>query len=164
MERVSLCLPFNGKSEKSRDINHSLNSNALDSCGLSAILKYRFTDWRPMNHTFKVQVVRRGIITLPKELREHNRIEEGDILTLIDLGDGVVVMSPKRLTAWMRLRTSLPRNGRLRGSRLIPCSSPYARCGQNMTPKNLRVFLDTSVVFAAVLSPTGGYAPAVPAR
>ena len=25
-----------------------------------------------------------------------------------------------------------------------------------MTPKNLRVFLDTSVVFAAVLSPTGG--------
>ena len=49
-----------------------------------------------MNHTFKVQVVRRGIITLPKELREHNRIEEGDMLTLIDLGDGVVVMSPKR--------------------------------------------------------------------
>jgi predicted nucleic acid-binding protein len=25
-----------------------------------------------------------------------------------------------------------------------------------MTPKNLRVFLDTSVIFAAVLSPTGG--------
>jgi AbrB family looped-hinge helix DNA binding protein len=49
-----------------------------------------------MNNTFQVQVVRRGIITLPKELREHNNIEEGDTLTLIDLGDGVVVMSPKR--------------------------------------------------------------------
>jgi AbrB family looped-hinge helix DNA binding protein len=49
-----------------------------------------------MNNTFQVQVVRRGIITLPKELREHNNIEEGDMLTLIDLGDGVVVMSPKR--------------------------------------------------------------------
>jgi AbrB family looped-hinge helix DNA binding protein len=48
------------------------------------------------NNTFQVQVVRRGIITLPKELREHNRIEEGDMLTLIDLGDGVVVMSPQR--------------------------------------------------------------------
>ncbi len=48
------------------------------------------------NNTFQVQVVRRGIITLPKELREHNNIEEGDMLTLIDLGDGVVVMSPKR--------------------------------------------------------------------
>ena len=48
------------------------------------------------NNTFQVQVVRRGIITLPKELREHNNIEEGDTLTLIDLGDGVVVMSPKR--------------------------------------------------------------------
>ena len=49
-----------------------------------------------MNKIFQVQVVRRGIITLPKELREHNNIEEGDMLTLIDLGDGVVVMSPKR--------------------------------------------------------------------
>jgi AbrB family looped-hinge helix DNA binding protein len=49
-----------------------------------------------MNNTFQVQVVRRGIITLPKELREHNNIEEGDTLTLIDLGDGIVVMSPQR--------------------------------------------------------------------
>jgi AbrB family looped-hinge helix DNA binding protein len=49
-----------------------------------------------MSNTFQVQVVRRGIITLPKELREHNKIEEGDMLTLIDLGDGVVVMSPQR--------------------------------------------------------------------
>ena len=48
------------------------------------------------NNTFQVQVVRRGIITLPKELRENNNIEEGDMLTLIDLGDGVVVMSPRR--------------------------------------------------------------------
>ena len=49
-----------------------------------------------MNNTFKVQVVRRGLITLPKELREHNRIDEGDTLTLIDLGEGVFVISPRR--------------------------------------------------------------------
>jgi AbrB family looped-hinge helix DNA binding protein len=49
-----------------------------------------------MNRSFQVQVVRRGIITLPKELREQNNIEEGDMLTLIDLGDGVVVMSSRR--------------------------------------------------------------------
>lgn len=49
-----------------------------------------------MNNTFQVQVVRRGIITLPKELREHNNIEEGDMMTLIDIGDGVVIMSPRR--------------------------------------------------------------------
>ena len=48
------------------------------------------------NNTYQVQVVRRGIITLPKELREHNNIEEGDMLTLIDLGDGVFVVSPRR--------------------------------------------------------------------
>ena len=56
------------------------------------------------NNTFQVQVVRRGIITLPKELREHNNIEEGDTLTLIELGDGVVIMSPKR--------SRVPKNGR----------------------------------------------------
>jgi AbrB family looped-hinge helix DNA binding protein len=49
-----------------------------------------------MNHTFQVQVVRRGVITLPKELRDNNHIEEGDTLTLIELGDGVVVISPQR--------------------------------------------------------------------
>ncbi len=49
-----------------------------------------------MNNTFKVQVVRRGLITLPKELRDQSQINEGDTLTLIDLGDGVVVISPRR--------------------------------------------------------------------
>jgi len=49
-----------------------------------------------MNNAFQVQVVRRGVITLPKELREQSHISEGDTLTLIDLGDGVVVMSPRR--------------------------------------------------------------------
>jgi AbrB family looped-hinge helix DNA binding protein len=52
-----------------------------------------------MNNTFQVQVIRRGIITLPKDLRDHNNIEGGDMLTLIDLGDGVVVMSPQRSRA-----------------------------------------------------------------
>ena len=49
-----------------------------------------------MNNTFKVQVVRRGSITLPKKLREQNRIDEGDTLTLIDLGEGGFVMSSRR--------------------------------------------------------------------
>ena len=51
-------------------------------------------------NTFQVQVVSRGIITLPKVLREQNNIEEGDTLTLIDLGDGVVVMRSR--TSWLR--------------------------------------------------------------
>lgn len=49
-----------------------------------------------MNNTFEVKVVRRGVITLPKELRDHNRIKEGDVFTLIELGDGLIVMSPHR--------------------------------------------------------------------
>lgn len=51
---------------------------------------------KQVNNTFEVQVVRRGIITLPKELRDQNQIEEGDTLTLIDLGDGVILISPRR--------------------------------------------------------------------
>jgi bifunctional DNA-binding transcriptional regulator/antitoxin component of YhaV-PrlF toxin-antitoxin module len=49
-----------------------------------------------MNNTFSVQVVQRGLITLPRELREQNMIREGDMLTLIDLGDGIFVVSPRR--------------------------------------------------------------------
>ena len=49
-----------------------------------------------MSDTFQVQDVRRGVITLPKKLREQNKLNEGDIMTLIDLGDGVIVMSPRR--------------------------------------------------------------------
>ncbi len=49
-----------------------------------------------MQTTFQVQVVRRGVITLPKQVREVNRIHEGDILTMIDLGEGVFILSPRR--------------------------------------------------------------------
>ena len=49
-----------------------------------------------MNNIFQVKVARRGVITLPKELREHSHIEEGDMLTLIELGEGLIVMSPQR--------------------------------------------------------------------
>ena len=49
-----------------------------------------------MNDVYQVQVVRRGIVILPKELREKNNIEEGEILNVIDLGDGVFVFSRRR--------------------------------------------------------------------
>ena len=49
-----------------------------------------------MNNTFTIHVAQRGLVTLPKELRDQNRIKEGDTLTLIDLGDGVFIVSPRR--------------------------------------------------------------------
>lgn len=50
-----------------------------------------------MKHsTYIVQVARRGTITLPRKLREQSHIETGDMLTLSDLGNGVVVMSSQR--------------------------------------------------------------------
>jgi len=46
--------------------------------------------------TFQLQVAKRGLITLPKELRDENRIQDGDILTLLDLG-GAFVLTPRVL-------------------------------------------------------------------
>lgn len=42
-----------------------------------------------------IQVRKRGTITLPITLREKYRLEEGDPVTLVDLGEGVF-LSPKR--------------------------------------------------------------------
>jgi bifunctional DNA-binding transcriptional regulator/antitoxin component of YhaV-PrlF toxin-antitoxin module len=42
-----------------------------------------------------LQVAQRGVVTLPKALREAYKLEVGDLLTLIDLG-GVFVLSPRR--------------------------------------------------------------------
>jgi bifunctional DNA-binding transcriptional regulator/antitoxin component of YhaV-PrlF toxin-antitoxin module len=43
--------------------------------------------------TFQLHVAKRGLITLPKELRDENRIQDGDILTLVDLG-GTFILTP----------------------------------------------------------------------
>jgi AbrB family looped-hinge helix DNA binding protein len=48
-----------------------------------------------MSDTIIVQVAQRGLVTLPKALRETYRIREGDQLTLLDLG-GVFVLSTRR--------------------------------------------------------------------
>jgi AbrB family looped-hinge helix DNA binding protein len=41
-----------------------------------------------------VQVGKRGVVTLPKEMREKYGIEEGDALHLVDLGGGMFVVTP----------------------------------------------------------------------
>lgn len=48
-----------------------------------------------MSEPMVLQVAQRGIVTLPKSLRENYKLEAGDTLTLIDLG-GVFVLSPRR--------------------------------------------------------------------
>jgi len=47
-----------------------------------------------MSDTMTIQVAQRGLVTLPKVLREAYHIQEGDLLTLLDLG-GVFVLSPR---------------------------------------------------------------------
>ena len=45
--------------------------------------------------TVKVQVRRKGAITLPAELRRQYDLKEGDVLTLFDLGDGSFLLTPQ---------------------------------------------------------------------
>ena len=43
---------------------------------------------------FTIQLKQRGVLTLPRSLREKYRLEEGDPLTVTDL-DGILLLSPK---------------------------------------------------------------------
>ncbi len=47
-----------------------------------------------MSQTITLRLAQRGILTLPKKLRETYNLKDGDNLTLLDL-DGVFVLSPK---------------------------------------------------------------------
>lgn len=48
-----------------------------------------------MPDTVTVQIGQRGVVTLPKELRESYNLRPGDSLTILDLG-GVFALSPRR--------------------------------------------------------------------
>ena len=45
--------------------------------------------------TITLQVAQRGVVTLPSALRKAYHLDEGDEMTLLDLG-GVFVLSPRR--------------------------------------------------------------------
>ncbi len=48
-----------------------------------------------MSDTVTVQIAQRGVVTLPKALRERYNLQPGDRFTLLDLG-GVFVLTPHR--------------------------------------------------------------------
>jgi bifunctional DNA-binding transcriptional regulator/antitoxin component of YhaV-PrlF toxin-antitoxin module len=48
-----------------------------------------------MSDTVTVRMAQRGVVTLPKALREGYNLRPGDDFTLLDLG-GVFVLSPRR--------------------------------------------------------------------
>jgi len=48
-----------------------------------------------MPDTITLRMAQRGILTLPKALRESYNLQPGDTFTLLDLG-GVFVLSPRR--------------------------------------------------------------------
>jgi bifunctional DNA-binding transcriptional regulator/antitoxin component of YhaV-PrlF toxin-antitoxin module len=42
-----------------------------------------------------IQIRRKGLITLPVELRRQYGLNEGDVFTLLDLGDGSFLLTPR---------------------------------------------------------------------
>ncbi len=60
-----------------------------------------------------VRLARRGVLTLPKPIREKYGLREGDVLTLIDL-DGMLLLSPRESRIDMlanRIREELETQG-----------------------------------------------------
>lgn len=49
-----------------------------------------------MEDIYRIQVGQRGLVTLPKHLRDRYHVREGDQMTLIDVG-GVFVLSTHRV-------------------------------------------------------------------
>jgi AbrB family looped-hinge helix DNA binding protein len=49
-----------------------------------------------MSKALQVQVKSRGRITLPKELRDANNIEDGDLILLAEAEDGVIIMQHRK--------------------------------------------------------------------
>ncbi len=47
-----------------------------------------------MSDTLAVRIAQRGVLTLPKAIRERYGLEAGDALTILDL-EGVLVLSPR---------------------------------------------------------------------
>ena len=45
--------------------------------------------------TTTIQIRRKGVITLPAKLRRQYELEEGDVFTLVDLGDGSFLLTPQ---------------------------------------------------------------------
>ena len=45
--------------------------------------------------TTTIQIRRKGVITLPAKLCRQYKLEEGDIFTLVDLGDGSFLLTPQ---------------------------------------------------------------------
>ena len=48
-----------------------------------------------MPNTIQIQLGQRGVLVLPKALREIYNLQPGDTITLLDL-EGVLVLSPRR--------------------------------------------------------------------
>ena len=47
-----------------------------------------------MTVSTNIQILRKGTVTLPIELRRKYGLDDGDVITLIDLGDGSFLLTP----------------------------------------------------------------------
>ena len=45
--------------------------------------------------TMTIQIRRKGVITLPAQMRRQYNLDEGDVFTLVDLGDGSFLLIPQ---------------------------------------------------------------------
>lgn len=52
------------------------------------------TKWRTTVETKTIQMRKKGVITVPIELRRKYGLSEGDVFTLVELGEGAFMLAP----------------------------------------------------------------------
>ncbi|NJM41248.1 MAG: AbrB/MazE/SpoVT family DNA-binding domain-containing protein [Anaerolineae bacterium] len=93
-----------------------------------------------MESSLRVQVAQRGVITLPKKIRENNKLKQGDIYTVIDLGKGVLALVPynPRIDELAdSIGDALREKGETLESMLKLLREIREKRGDSRTPKNL---------------------------
>lgn len=81
-----------------------------------------------------VQVAQRGVITLPKELREAHDVKTGDTFAIIDLGEGTFVLSRRKSKLEYlssEIRNALEEKGETLESMLIRLREERERYGSS---------------------------------
>ena len=104
------------------------------------------------------EIKSRGQLTIPKKIRVMSRLEEGQVVSIIPVGDSVII-TPKRLgldEARREMKKILKASGvslRISWQGLKKNEKSYIK--RLMGKKVVRVFLDSNVILSGLLSERG---------
>ncbi len=101
---------------------------------------------------------KKGVITVPVELRRKYGLAEGEIFTFVELGEGAFMLTPGS-SELARLGDKAAELLREEGVSLEDLLEASTRSESSTTRRNMpevELFFDSSAMVAGIISPTGG--------